>query len=458
MDLDPSDVHTILSWVKKHSFQRIALQSPDELLAATPKLVLHLCKELPGRKVFVLGDSPYGGSSVDEVGAEHYGADCIVKIGPSDQQRVCSLPVLFIFGRSPLSPTSATTLLSTLSPQNLVVVCDVALQRSSSSLVEELQSASSGDVFIADPEGEASHCAVHKWYDWRFGTVPRGAWRASLGTLLLASVAVPEDAKVCGRTLRHVREKIPTRLLPRPCTFLHVGTAESPLEKRLLLRHGHGNAVWRLDPKGAAPVRLSSEALLLRRYRLVEAARSAEVFGLLLCSTGATQSRALADRLELLLQKSGRRVYRFLLGRPAPEKLGNFPEVECYVSLASPEHFPWDAKDLQVPVASPYELEVAMGVREWTGDYVTDLDELLQGPMYSVVGQGAGGEVAVQTLGASARVKTFAAGAGARQRRAAAAVALPGAEEPQVRPPPATITPGLHGIPSRYTTEEEWGS
>ena len=49
-------------------------------------------------RFFILGDSSFGGGGVDEVGALHYGADCIVRFGHADQQRGGSLPVLFVLG------------------------------------------------------------------------------------------------------------------------------------------------------------------------------------------------------------------------------------------------------------------------------------------------------------------------------------------------------------------------
>mmetsp|Transcript_92023 Transcript_92023/g.269232 ORF Transcript_92023/g.269232 Transcript_92023/m.269232 type:complete len:481 (-) Transcript_92023:52-1494(-) len=475
MDLGDFDIDRVVTWVKNHSFQRIAVQFPDELLSVAPKIVLTLCRELPQRKVFVLGDSPYGSSSVDEVGAEHYGADCIVKVGPSDQQQVGSLPVLFVFGREPLSQVDAPSILSALresfdkpvSSLSLVLVCDVALQHGAggigAALSKELQS--SGDAFVAEPVHEVSRGtgSVARWRDWRFGTIPTGAWLSALGPLVMSSMAAPEPFRVCGRRVRRAGSTCSPgedeRLLPPHCGFLHLGAADSALERRLLLRYGHAYPVWRLELPSGTPVRLSSDRLLLQRYRLVEAVKSAAVVGLLLCATGAAQGQAVADRLETLLRRAGRQVYRFLLGRPTAEKLGNFPDVECYVSLASPEHFPFSVRDVHVPIASPYEVEVALGAREWSGDYITDLEELLSSPLS--VGP-VGSEVfAVQTLGAGARVRTFAA-SGDRggelvcaERRKDVKAADTLVERPSTgNRPPAVVEPGLHGIPSRYVSEE----
>lgn len=66
----------------------------------------------------------------------------------------------------------------------------------------------------------------------------------------------------------------------------------------------------------------------------------------------------------LLLLLSGE-VYIFNVGQIEPAKLANFPEINCYVMLSCPESFPWCTDDFMVPIATPYEVEVALGVREW---------------------------------------------------------------------------------------------
>ena len=88
----------IVDWVTQHGFDRIALQFPDAMLPDAPYVVARVQKALPEKRAFILGDSSFGGGGVDEVGALHYGADCIVRFGHAEQQRGGDLPVLFVFG------------------------------------------------------------------------------------------------------------------------------------------------------------------------------------------------------------------------------------------------------------------------------------------------------------------------------------------------------------------------
>lgn len=452
-------------WVQRHGFRRIAVQLPDEVLGAAARAIAKLQKGLPGRKVFLLGDSTYGSSSVDEVGAEHYGADCIVHVGSSDQEHAGTLPVLFLAARAPVPEAAAQGLVAELQGHLeggavVLLICDAAVQHLAGPLANALGAVTALDnVMIAEPLLEASvvprgdsRCRR----DWRFGVVPVAAWWAALGPITLAAAASPEPLRVCGRRVRRAGGGPPARLLPGG-SVVYVGSPGSPLERRLLLRHGHARAVWRLEPSSGAVTRLSSEAILLRRHRFVELVRSAGAVGLLLCATGSSHGAAVAERLEVLLQRAGRRVYRFVIGRVTPEKLGNFREIDCFVSLASPEHFPFEARDFHVPIASPYEVEVALGAREWTGSYVTDLEELLAAPLRPQLPDEE--VLPVQSLGAGARLRLFNGPAAvvplaAPRPKLDFAPAGSAAGECSGSPPaPAVASSGLHGVAGRYTTE-----
>lgn len=451
MFVDNFDLGRVVKWVQDYDFQRIALQCPDGVLMHAPIIASWLQRSLPNRKLFVLGDSTYGSSTVDEVGADHYGADCIVHFGPSDQTRAGTLPVLYMFGRERLDDMSAAAVVSSIcdefrsaeSAASILLVCDVSLQHAMPKFAAALGDAlpAPGRVLVAEPHVQVAADLISpvRWRDWRFGVLPLGHWWASLGFLAKAAVARPEALRVCGRLVRRAVDQSLLRLLPDGCGLVYVGVPGSALERRILLRHGTSHPVWRLEPAGGALTRLSSTALLMQRYRFVELVKSAAVVGLLLCTTGTLIGQAVADRLEYLLRRSGRRVYRFVIGKISVEKLGNFPGIECYVSLAGPEHFPYDVRDLHVPIASPYELEVALGAREWD-DYITDCEELLHSPLPPARPSDddvvpSFGSVDSEPLSAS--LASFANKA------------------TKVRPrlPPAEITAGLHGVPSHYSDE-----
>uniref|UniRef100_A0A7S0ZUP7 Uncharacterized protein n=1 Tax=Noctiluca scintillans TaxID=2966 RepID=A0A7S0ZUP7_NOCSC len=398
-------------------------------MSESPALVWELIRRLPGRKVFVLGDSTYGSCSVDEVAADHYGSDCIIHVGGSDQTYAGALPVLFVYGRSHISvAVNGDTQLH----GSVVLVGD-----SSDQIAQVASAFSHLDVYVATPVAEAKlEAFVPRWRDVRFGAVPLGVWWAPLGSVTMAATALPDPLCICAREVRAASGAVLQRL-PLETGLVHVGAQDSVLLRRLLLRYGHERPVWQLDPHSGASTRMTSESLLLKRHRFVELARNAATMGLLISPEKSRWAHAVADRLELLLWRAGRRVYRFIIGRVTVEKLANFPEVDCYVSLASPDNFPFDTRDFMQPIVSPFEVEVALKIREWTGAYLTEFQEILSIPLPNC----ALSEDVVMSHADYGLVRPNLDGL-----------------ETKVQMAPALLTMGLDGIASSYTTEAQLGS
>ena len=357
---------------------------------------------------------------------------------------------------------------------HLLVLCDLPSQhlaeRLGNALLESFGKIDScgtnWHVLVATPRLEVLAGDLPVWHDFRWGSLDiANGWWSALGTLALAGAARPPLLKVCGREVRalqnqEISEPVAGRALAPNSAILYVGPRGSSLERCVLLRYGATCPIWRLERSASAASadgsdgleRIFSHSLLQKRYRFVELAKAAGTVGLLLVAAGGPTAlgRALARRLELLLSRAGRQSYRLVVGQPTQEKLGNFPDIECYVLLSGPEQFTWEVRDLMVPVCTPFELEVALGARKWTGEYITDLEELLRtAPMTELLSPTSEeGPGVVHTLGAS-RIRSFE---NSSQRE----VSHLGSQSSQDRakPPPASITPGLHGVPWKYSQEE----
>jgi diphthamide biosynthesis protein 2 len=69
-----------VDYIKKHGHSKVALQFPDSLLGDSITVAEHLAAGT-GKHIFVLADTVYGSCCVDEVAAEHAGADMIIHYG-----------------------------------------------------------------------------------------------------------------------------------------------------------------------------------------------------------------------------------------------------------------------------------------------------------------------------------------------------------------------------------------
>ncbi|KAL3814702.1 hypothetical protein ACJIZ3_015970 [Penstemon smallii] len=108
MDLEWNyEISRVADFIRKHNFTRVALQFPDEVLKDSMMVVKALRRELKsGVKLYVMADTTYGSCCVDEVGAAHVNAQCVIHYGHTCLSPTSSLPALFIFGKASVSATN----------------------------------------------------------------------------------------------------------------------------------------------------------------------------------------------------------------------------------------------------------------------------------------------------------------------------------------------------------------
>ena len=90
------------------------------------------------------------------------------------------------------------------------------------------------------------------------------------------------------------------------------------------------------------------------------------------------------DYLRKLLRKHQKKAYTVAVGKLTPAKLGNFLEIECWVLVACTENSLVEAhKEFLRPIVTPWELEVALGEKQWMpaekdGGYTLDFGKVLR--------------------------------------------------------------------------------
>ena len=87
----------------------------------------------------------------------------------------------------------------------------------------------------------------------------------------------------------------------------------------------------------------------MRRYAAVQAARDADVFGILVGTLGVTSYLPLIAQLRRSIAQKQKKSYTVSVGKLNPAKLANFLEIECFVLVACPENSVIDAKVCLIP-------------------------------------------------------------------------------------------------------------
>ncbi|KAG2557332.1 hypothetical protein PVAP13_8NG244501 [Panicum virgatum] len=94
-------------FLRARAYTRVALQFPDEMLKDAAAVSRALRRELAssgggGVRVFVMADTAYNSCCVDEVGASHIDAQCVVHYGHACMSPTSNLPAFFVLGKAPL--------------------------------------------------------------------------------------------------------------------------------------------------------------------------------------------------------------------------------------------------------------------------------------------------------------------------------------------------------------------
>jgi diphthamide biosynthesis protein 2 len=116
------------------------------------------------------------------------------------------------------------------------------------------------------------------------------------------------------------------------------------------------------------------------RYGGISRVKNASIVGLIVGSMGLTgeATNALVSRLRRLLTAARKRCYVLVMGRLNDAKLCNFPEIDIFCLISNEDTAVVPAKTFFAPVLTPYELEIGLGARDWTGYYINSTTTLMQ--------------------------------------------------------------------------------
>jgi len=123
-----------------------------------------------------------------------------------------------------------------------------------------------------------------------------------------------------------------------------------------------------LDPLTGSALEVTADALLKKRFAIMEKARGSRHIGILLSAKSGQCRRALATRLATLSPDAT----IIEMQEVNPDELVNLG-FDCYVNTACPRLAYDDQVRFGRPVLSPQEFEILYGVREWK-DY--EIDEI----------------------------------------------------------------------------------
>ncbi|HJO42449.1 MAG TPA: diphthamide biosynthesis enzyme Dph2 [Candidatus Thalassarchaeaceae archaeon] len=135
-----------------------------------------------------------------------------------------------------------------------------------------------------------------------------------------------------------------------------------------------GKPLALLDPYTGQASEMSFERIeriLRQRMGLIFAVDNANSFGILIGEKPGQMRRNLAIRMKRLLETHGKKGYLLALDHVGPELIDFYP-VDAFVNTACPRIAIDDAVKYDKPLITPFELEVALGEKQWENGYLFD--------------------------------------------------------------------------------------
>lgn len=406
---------------------RVALQLPDNLLVDAADVSWEFETALSNQTtnsqalVFVLGDTTFAPCCIDAVAAQHLQADFVVHYGHACLSPCRDIPVFYSFGRQELSPAACVEAVvqeikvnqqterevagdsDSVPVQRVLVLYQVCYHHRMQELEALLREQGSFEQVLMGkiPSPEKRAAAV-------LGTTPgcgrsdccsndeKGVPAETVTSDVSATttpVAAVQDSESELPMINMTAESFVVGGLEIPkdsdwssFTLLYVGdeTCRQYLNIVLRMLSGSGPArYWTWRPKTSTLSTDLSPAFqrrFSRRYYLVQKARQANVFGILVASLSDTYMRTVVASLRRVIQKHDRTAYTMVVGKINPSKLANFGEIDCFCMVACPEHSLLDDdREYHVPVLTPLELAMALGDAEWgVTQYSLDIQDYLQ--------------------------------------------------------------------------------
>lgn len=314
------DLDLAVSWVKKKGYRSVAIQLPEGLKLDAFR-ISDILKENTGIDTTILGDPCYGACDLF-LDYRKY-ADALIHFGHSPiHPQENDGDILFIEVRADADIEDALTELSERLPKKIGLLATVQYVGLISKAKKIL-------------EDKGKEVLIGKGDDRIFypGQV--------LGCNCSAASEIEDEAEV----LLYLGEG-----------DFHPLAASFGTEKEVIVLNPLSGEVRSMNEK--------KERMLRKRFALIESAKSAESFLIIVCIKTGQDRSGCADRIADLAAQKGKKAYRVVMNEISPDALLPY-KADAYINTACPRIAMDDSARYSKPMLTVTEAEIALGLREW---------------------------------------------------------------------------------------------
>ncbi|TKY48075.1 Diphthamide biosynthesis protein 2 [Spatholobus suberectus] len=342
MDFESNyDIAASAHFIQSHNFTRVALQFPDNLLKDSTRVVTALRKRLQSLKIFdatgsghetdvglfVMADTAYGSCCIDEVGASHINADCVIHYGHTCFSPTTTLPAYFVFGKASICVADCVESVSKYALTNskpIMVLFGLEYAHSMQQIKEALLESLVSCRFDAKPEVHVADVPSSVMFPSKDIKKINGLQESSSG----CNGASGTIYSIGGLTWKLLEGQSMDDYL-----LFWIGLDDSAFANVVLTFNACEIVRYDANENRMVTDLFQQRRILKRRYYLVERAKDANIVGILVGTLGVAGYLHIINQMMELITGAGKKAYTLVMGRPNPAKLANFPEVKFVTFL-----------------------------------------------------------------------------------------------------------------------------
>lgn len=342
-----SEVHNlqlIATLIKKYAYKAVVLQFTDDDLPCCVPVFEELTSLLNDNSInlFIAADSTYG-SSVDDISALHVNSDCLVYFG-ADLSSSGVIPVMVSPKLKSINVQDCVNMVyssieSDGSISTVLVLYEPGYDHAVGSIMTGFR-ALSGDKTVNWQVASLPSCAVSS--DWvpPTPTLASESNNSNSNNSSNSSNSNSNDGArevVGGLAVENFSMILQTSESTR---VVYIGNKQEQISAIGLRLCDH--TITQYNPEqdqhhSITQCKGNQMKEFKQRSGCMLKVEHAKLIGIIIGSMGLTEAdtRGIVDRLQALIEASGRRHYTFVMGRLNESKLANFPEVDLFCLISN---------------------------------------------------------------------------------------------------------------------------
>ncbi len=317
------ELNSIEAEIKRRKARKVLLQFPEGLQSSAVKISKAL-KLATGAEIVISADPCWGGCDLAETAALKIEADLLVHFGHSPWPKKPKVPTLFVEARSDIEVRDVVLrAIGFLSAKKIGIATTVQHIHKLNE-IKTLLEEKGFEVLVGKPSGRAKYA----------------------GQILGCDLSSIEKINVD--------------------QFLFVGGGTfHPLGIALAT----GKRVIAADPFSGKVTDMSEEAkrVLMRRYAQIAKAKNVKRFGVVIGLKFGQINLKSARQIKEKIEGKGKEAYLITCEEINPERFAGLVDIEALVITACPRIVIEDGPQFKIPVVTPMELDILLGIRKWGG-------------------------------------------------------------------------------------------